>query len=280
MTFLHASFRCTQLLAIAGLSFAAGCETISSDLTDFFDQMSPPSAAEAGEWAVNFDKPEEQQRGLTLLGNAPWGGGDIYLELYRDATEGPWDPLVKAAAVRALARHGDVADAIVIASQLDNESTFVRLEVAKGLQRIHNTEAANLLWRRLIVEDDHDIRMEIAIALGQYPNDAVFQALVLSLESTELGVNLAASDSLRNLTGVDHGINPDDWLAWYGASEGPFGKQEIYLYPVYTRPLGFFDRINIFNPTHWEIPALPRGLEFASNTQQFRTSEKTEPQGR
>ena len=65
------------------------------------------------------------------------------------------------------------------------------------------------------------------------------------------------------MTGEDYGINARDWLAWYDSSKKPFAREEIYLYPVYTRPLGFLDRINIFNPIKWEKPSLPRGLETA-----------------
>ena len=113
----------------------------------------------------------------------------------------------------------------------------------------------------MIVEEDQGVQIELAIALGQYPSDAVFQALVLELENRELAVNLAAADSLRCLTGADHGINSREWLAWYKASNDPFKDEEIFLYPVYTRPLGFLDWINIFNPTIWEKSGLPRGLE-------------------
>lgn len=247
---------------LVGLGFfQAGCDTIASDFQDFADQISPPSGQEAGEWATDFSDPENQQRGITLIGIAPWGGGEEYLLLYRTCIEGPFDPLVKSAAIRALAHHGDPEDALIIASQLDHEVTYVRLEAAKGLQRLHDPDVADTIWEHLVTEEEPSIRVELAIALGQYPRDAVFQALVLSLESRELAVNLAAADSLRTLTGQDHGIDTRSWLAWYDTTDDPFAREEIYFYPVYTRPLGFLDVINIFNPTKWEKPGVPRGLD-------------------
>ena len=80
-----------------------GCDTLSSDFQDLVDQLTPTSPAEAGQLATDFADPENQQQGLTLLGTATWGGEEEYLRLYRNCIEGPFDPLVQAAAIRALA---------------------------------------------------------------------------------------------------------------------------------------------------------------------------------
>ena len=240
-----------------------GCDSLSSDIDNLTSSFLPPSGQQVGTWATDFTNPEEQQKGLVLLGTATWGGGEEYLKLYRTCIEGPWDPLVKAAAIRSLGNHGEPEDAELIASQLTAEIEYIRLEAAKSLQRIHNDEVADDIWRRLIVETDSSVKVELAIALGQYPNDAVFQALVQALEMRELAVNLAAWDSLRYLTGQNHGSNSRDWLAWYDTTRTPFAGEEIYLYPVYTRPLGFFDKINFLNPTVWEKPGIPTGLREA-----------------
>ena len=253
--------RSSLAAALLATVLAGGCDSISSDFQSLGNAMFPPSGAEVGEWATNFNDPQTQQRGLVLLGTAPWAGTEQYLELYRTCIQGPWDPLVKAGAIKALGSHGNPADAMLIASELENEFVFVRKEAARSLQRLHDPAVQDVIWQRMIVEEDQGVQIELAIALGQYPTDAVFQALVLELENRELAVNLAAADSLRCLTGVDHGINSRDWLAWYKSTKKPFANEEIYLYPVYTRPLGILDWINIFNPTVWEKPGLPRGLE-------------------
>merc|ERR1711965_729465 len=112
----------------------------------------PPSGAQVGTWATDFTNPEEQQKGLVLLGTATWGGGEEYLKLYRTCIEGPWDPLVKAAAIRSLGIHGEPEDATLIAEQLTNEVEYIRLEAAKSLQRIHNDDVSDDIWRRLVLE--------------------------------------------------------------------------------------------------------------------------------
>ena len=274
------NFKSFRILSLLGLSLlATGCDTISSDFQDLVDQLSPTSPAKAGEWATDFADPENQQRGLTLLGNAPWGGGEEYLKLYRSCIEGPFDPLVKAAAIRALAFHGDAEDAVLIVKSLDDPIIYVRHEAAKGLQRLHDPRVADEIWQHLVVEEDGGVRVELAVALGQYPKDSVFQALVLTLEAQELGVNLAAADSLRTLTGENHGLDSRSWLAWYRSSKNPFGLEEVYLYPVYTRPLGWLERINIFNPIVWEKPSLPRGLEVKGMRSTWTDDDSTTAEG-
>ena len=252
--------RAAVLTLVAGLT---GCDSLSSDLNNMTSSFLPPSGAQVGTWATDFTNPEEQQKGLVLLGMATWGGGEEYLKLYRTCIEGPWDPLVKAAAIRSLGIHGEPEDATLIAEQLTNEVEYIRLEAAKSLQRLHNDDVSDDIWRRLVLETDSSVKVELAIALGQYPNDGVFQALLQALEMRELAVNLAAWDSLRYLTGQNHGSNSRDWIAWYETTKSPFAEKEVYLYPVYTRPLGFFDKINFLNPTVWEKPGIPTGLQEA-----------------
>ena len=43
---------------------------------------------------------------LVLISNAPFGGGDKYLSIYRDKARNERNPLALAAALSALGRHG------------------------------------------------------------------------------------------------------------------------------------------------------------------------------
>ena len=96
---------CTRVLTRAAVltlvASLTGCDSLSSDLSNMTSSFLPPSGAQVGTWATDFTNPEEQQKGLVLLGMATWGGGEEYLKLYRTCIEGPWDPLVKAAAIRS-----------------------------------------------------------------------------------------------------------------------------------------------------------------------------------
>lgn len=252
------------MLAVGlGLSILAGCDsTISEDLGDFLKGIDPPSPFEAAVWAADFNDPGRQRRGVVLLSNATFGGERPYLELYRTLTAESPDPLVRSAAIQALGRWGVPDDAQLIAGQLGSDFVPVRLESAIALQRLHEPVIVDRIWRRLVDEaEDESVRIELAIALGQYPTDSAFQALCLALEDRSLALNLAAADSLRVLTGRDFGIEASQWLSWYAAVGGAaFADAETFLYPTYQRPIGFWESLAFWSPTRFEEPAAPRGL--------------------
>ncbi|NBP52363.1 MAG: HEAT repeat domain-containing protein, partial [Actinobacteria bacterium] len=159
-----------HILVAAMLASVAGCDQMSSDFSDASSSIFPPSPAEAGRWAVDDSDPENQRRGVLLLGNSSFGGDPVYINLYRLYIEENSDPVVKATAIQALARHGQPEDAVLVAKQLDSPVEQIRIAAARALQRIHNPAIADQLWKKLIREDESAaVRVELAIALGQYP---------------------------------------------------------------------------------------------------------------
>ena len=262
---------CPSRLAIAAAPllalFAAptGCDTSSGDIGDFKDGLRPPTPIEAAVWAADFNNPGKQRRGVVLLVGAPFGGEESYLELYRALAQESRDPLVRAAAIRGLGRWGGPADATIIADGLSNQSEQIRLESAISLQRIHAPAVEDVIWKRLADQTEvESVRVELAIALGQYQSDASLQALCLALDDRSLTLNLAAADSLRIMTGRDFGIDARTWLSWYEAAvrsqEDPFALGETFLYPTFRREVGFFESLAFWDPVTFEDPAAPRGL--------------------
>ena len=254
----------------------AGCDTLQSDLDGAFADLNPPTPAEAATWASDLNDPENQRRGLSLLSNAPWGGEDPYVRLYRLYVEEPTDPLVKATAIQALGRWGEPSDTGRIADYLGSPSPLVRTAAAQALQRLHDPAVADRLWIRLVDEgEEPGVRVELAIALAQYPGDRSFQALCLALDARELVVNLAAADSLRVLTGEDFGIDRQTWLAWYESTGKPFAGEEVYFYPTFTRKIGLLERLAFWKSFKFEVPAPPRGMD----EQGLTTTYSTDPFG-
>ena len=197
-----------------------------------------------------------------MLANSDFGGTSAYTKIYRLYVEDNPNPLVRAAALEALGRHGKPDDAELIAKQLKDKSVQVRLAAAKALQRLHNVTVTAMMCSRLIDEgEDSGVRIELAVALGQYASDDVFQALAATLDARELGVNLAALDSLQLLTGQDFGIDRPLWLSWYRSTRTPFREQRQYLYPTYQREKGFWDAIVFWQPLVFEVPGVPVGME-------------------
>lgn len=278
-TLAGATLSGAMLLAVG---FATGCDTASGDFNDLFAGLSPPTPLEAAVWASDFNNPGKQRQGVVLLSNASFGGEEAYVELYRTlAGESP-DPLVRSAGIRALGRWGEPQDARLIAEQLDNEYEQVRLEAAIALQRIHETSIEDRIWQRLVLPDEAEtVRIELAIALGQYPTDASFQALCLALDDRSLSINLAAADSLRVLTGRDFGLDAPQWLGWYDgmrrSKEDPFAGGETFLYPTFRREVGFLESLAFWDPVTFEDPAVPRGMMPTRRTTYSEDSDSTDP---
>lgn len=239
-----------------------GCDTITSDFQWLGQQISPPTPGEAAAWAVDPTNPTLQREGLALLASASFGGNEEYLKLYRVYVEESLDPLVKAAAIAALARHGTPDDAFLIAKQLKAPNVHVRFAAANGLQRLHQPRVEQEIWLAMGTEEDSSVRIELALALGQYRSDAAFQALVAALDEPDLAVNRAAEWSLWIMTGQDHGLNRPAWLKWYESTAVAerFTPETNYLYLTYQRPSSWLASINPFGRKVWEEPALPTGL--------------------
>lgn len=249
-------------IALVAMALMTSCDSMSSDFANLTNSFSPPSPAQAAQWALDPYDAENQRRGTVLLANAPWGGTPAYLAMYRLYVEDNADPLVKACALDALARHGEASDAQLVAKQLQNKNIQVKVAAAKALQRIHDPQVTSILCSRGTDEnEDSSVRIEVAIALGQYAADDSFQALCAMIDQRELAVNFAANDSLRLLTDHDFALDRRLWLSWYRANKKPFRKELQYLYPTYQREKGFWDHITFWAPLTFEKPGVPVGMD-------------------
>jgi hypothetical protein len=250
------------LIALVALPALIGCDTISSDFSSFADSFTPPTPQQAAQWAADPNDRENARRGTILLANAPWGGAAPYVRMYRLYAEDALDPLVRAASLQALGRHGDPDDAALVAKSLASPFRQVRLAAAKALQRLHDPAVADTIWPRLVdANEDSDVRTEIAIALGQYPTPAVFQALVSALSQRDLAVNVAAVDALRTMTGMEFAIDEDQWLRFYVSTPTPFANGRVFLYPTFVRAIDIWDDLLFWSPVVFEKPDVPIGMK-------------------
>ena len=224
--------------------------------------LRPPPPGLAARWAIDPDDPDKRYRGTLMLANAPFGGDELYLQLYRDAVTDP-APNVRAAGVRGLANHGTPDDAGLIVERLTDEDRNVRLEAARGLQRLHNPVAIDGLIRAIdtdLGDTDADIRAEAADALGQYAERRVVLPLIGALADSSLVVNRNAERSLRTLTGQDFGFDRRAWADWYGSASEPFAGRSAYVYPVFWRPKRWWEHIPFVPPPPNEPEASPAGF--------------------
>jgi hypothetical protein len=271
-----------NLLAIAAmLVVGAGCDTIGQDFNDLAAAIKPVSPSEAARDMLDPYDADKRRIGTVLISNAPWGGVEIYVKAYRDMVLNERDPIVKATAIRALARWGEPEDAVRIAPYLIDENVQVRWEAAKGLQRLHNPVVVPDLLKCLATEGEHpDVRVAAGSALAQYPEDRVFQGLVGALDARELAINTTAELSLHTLTGESLGIDPPAWLAWYADASRrgeAFAGEADYFYPTYWREDTIWEKLAFWSSRNFETPNQPAGLRPSSEKRTYEDSVEPPP---
>ena len=209
--------------------------------------------------AAAFDRADADNRraALTQLAASEVGGEPALVRMYRLLITDP-DPTVRAAAISALGRHGEPADASKVAARLDpageTEPLIVRWESAKSLRVLAADEASRrMVVDRLVrsVQDDPDadVRLASAQALGRYRQPRVFDALVIALNDVDFGVVEAARRSLSLLTGTNAGYDPRDWkdiARELQAGDGLFADAQPYTYRSYPEKRPLLKRLNPF----------------------------------
>ena len=245
---------------------------VFDDFKDLGESITPKTPTQAATDALDPYNPDLRREGVVLLSNAPFGGADVYLDMYRNYVEHETDPLVRAASITALGRHGTAEDALLIAPWMSmsvTESQNVRWVAAKALQRLHNPEVVEPLIDVLVksTETDGETKAAAAVALGQYPQDRVFQSLMVALDDRRLSVNVDAAQSLATLTGQSFGMDRVAWQRWYDGLKDKsslFADKQDYFYPTYKRDKLWFEYITFWIQQNYETPSQPTGLRTRS----------------
>lgn len=246
------------LLALGLMGMAGGCTMNQGPVAALIDKVTPASPREVAADAFDVD-PDVRRTSVAQLSASPFGGEEPYLRLYRLLVTDP-DDTVRAACVKALGSHGTAEDADRILARLDDKAEMVRWEAAQALQKIHHDKAVDPLMKTLIDDEDADVRQAAALALGQYPERAVFNALVQALEDPQFVVAAAARQSLGTLTGYDFGTDISLWLTY--AEEHPetmFEQQRRYTWVPFDKPPTFMDRVKFWEPDVKPTPRPPAG---------------------
>lgn len=262
-------FASAWLLLAAALPGCADFANVKPGATSIFDLFGEPTPSEAAAWAVDPYDADRRYRGTQLLSSAYFAGEPVYLELFRDNLDDP-DAGVRVVATRAVANHGTPDDVAGLVVRLGDVDPLVRVEAARGLQRIHNPIAVAPLIAAIREPDffqpdipgevSPDVRAEAAHALGQYPSPAVIQALIGALNDSKLAVNRNVLASLRTLTGQDFGLDQRVWLQWFRDTDNLFAAGAAYVYPNFSRDKYWFEYLPFVPPPPNEPSASPAGL--------------------
>lgn len=259
------------LAVLAGLSTLAAlpaCDVVDAvprGARSLADAFQPPSPEEAVDLALDKYSPDNRYRGLAILANAPFGGGEPYIDLYVDSLDDD-DSGVRQAAIRALGLHGRPDHVPLILERLEEENALVRAESARALQRLHNPQAIPALLKHIQPRYDRDpaVRAESAHALGQYRQPRVLASLIAALDDTSLAVNRNALLSLETLTGQNFGLDSKDWINWIDQHNQPperlFAAGRTYTYPGYERDRRLIEYLPFVPDPPKETESPPVGL--------------------
>jgi HEAT repeat protein len=176
--------------------------------------------------ALDLKDPDHRREGIIELSKHKWGLEGQYPKAYSYLAQDP-DPLVRCAAIGALAKVGDPAYLSVFIKALGDPQTQVRAEAADAMNVVRGAEAVDPLCR--VAKDDPEpmIRSRCARALRHYQHKEVLDVLLVCLADEDFGVRSAAHASLCELTGEDAAYDATQWKRLLAQKEDPFRKTPV-----------------------------------------------------
>jgi len=201
------------LVALPFLTLLSACSSGGEDLTfqGMVRKMTGPSAKELVAWAFDPNDPDKRREGVIGLSSRDWGLEEPYLKGYAALLKTDEDPLVRAAAARALGRAGEAKYAPAVTRGLLDRDAAVRQDAATALDRVYDANSAMYLRDRAVSDTDQDVRAKCCRALRHHRDAAAVRALADCLDDKEFAVRYQAHRSLVEIVGRDLGYEPYDW---------------------------------------------------------------------
>lgn len=201
--------------------------------------------------------PDARREALITIATSSAADEPVYVDFYRAMLADPTtDATVAAVAAAALGNHGLPEDTGRLTPLLTRDESFLRWQAAVSLQRLHNPQAIAPLITAATGDEDPDVRMAAATALGQYPRREVFDSLTTALDDRDYGVSRAARQTLSLITQHDAGDDPRSWRDYANQNVGTlFNQPGPFTYTPYPPQRGLLSSIILF----WQKPvAEPR----------------------
>jgi len=171
---------------------------------------------------VRLPNADNRRQGILRLADYNFARRDPYTARYAQIGTRDPNPLVRAAALRALNRSRDQAAAQLYRHSLDDADPLVRLEAAKALANIPDDTAVILLAKHLDDDQSIDVRIACADALRNFKTLEASRALVEALGDRDFSIGWQARQSLTLLTGRDFRYDRGQWLEYFTTSVQPF----------------------------------------------------------
>lgn len=169
--------RTLAMLALLGLAGCEGARPGATSILDIIRNEAPP--AELAAMALDPYDANRRYLGTIGLASAPFAREPLYLKLFVDNAADA-DPLVRQAAMRGLAIHGRPEHVPLLLKGLNDAEVEVRLEAARGLQRIHDPAAVSPL-----------------LAAAREPEPDRERALLVAARAAESSPPAAKADAIK-----------------------------------------------------------------------------------
>ena len=215
--FLPIAFLALLAAVLTGCSKGGG-EGGNVTLNSMAQKFSGPAPSQLVAWAFDPNDPDRRRQGVVGLSSKDWGLKEPYLKGYATLLKTDKDPLVRAAAVRALGRAQDPNYAPDITRALMDTDVTVRQDAATALDKVHDDNSATPLRNRAISDVDQDVRANSCRALRHHRDMAVVRTLVDCLSDKAFSVRYQAHGSLVEIVAKDLGYDPRDWADLAGAA--------------------------------------------------------------
>jgi hypothetical protein len=209
----------------AGMGFLRGTGYIFWELPrEMIQYANGDTPARAVKKMENARSADARRRGINDLLRWDFAQEGPYVRRYRQIARNDPDPYVRSIAIRALNRSRDTDSRPLFVEALADDNLPVRLEAAKALVNMPDPAAAEPLMRLVTrAEEDRDVRIAAAEALGHYGRLEVARALTPRLSEHDFSVAWQARRSLKKMTGRDFFSNEAAWLEFITGPEKPFG---------------------------------------------------------
>jgi len=225
-------------MLLAAMILNVGCS--SSRHSAWFKK--PKTSQDWLDMALEAQTPDERREGVIGLSQSRDGTSDWAMKVYDTVARTDTDPMVRCAAIRAMAAWAgspQVATALkllrspsVAAPDVRPAPGPVRWEAAKlllgvaregGYEESQREEIVKTLLDRVAKDQDRLVRLTIIDTLAFFPQNPIPAALVDVMETEDdFALQHAAEKSLVVLTGTTHHHDAEAWRKWLAETPDPF----------------------------------------------------------
>jgi len=200
-------------LTTAALSGCSKGSSGDTSLNRMMRNLVGPSPKELVAWAFDPNDPDRRRMGVIGLSSKSWGLKEPYLKGYAALLKTDKNPLVRAAAARALGKAKDPNYAPAVTRALLDTNVNVRQDVATALDSVYDDTSAGPLRIRAASDVDQDVRAKACRALRHHRSIAVARTLVDCLSDKTFSVRHQAHTSLTDIVGEDLGYDAENWAS-------------------------------------------------------------------